>query len=226
MRLEKTEAIKLRKLGKSYNEITKLLKVPKSTLSYWLRDIVLSKKAKSRIRDRVYEKSVKALLRRNKEQTAVAEKKAKNIHDKAVSEVKKLKQNNLFLVGISLYWGEGYKRGAEGSVWKCVDFTNSDPSMIKMMMRFFREICKVEEDKMRVQIILHKNLSSIRAVEYWSSVTKIKKSQFMKVSRSLSSASGKKRKNILKYGTVHVRVYDMELFHKIVGWIDGLKKQV
>jgi len=44
MKVEKINAIKLRKLGKSYNEISKSLKIPKSTLSYWLRDIVLSKK--------------------------------------------------------------------------------------------------------------------------------------------------------------------------------------
>ncbi|OGH79439.1 MAG: hypothetical protein A2469_04820 [Candidatus Magasanikbacteria bacterium RIFOXYC2_FULL_40_16] len=226
MKVEKINAIKLRKLGKSYNEISKSLKIPKSTLSYWLRDIVLSKKAKTRIENRVYEKSVKALIRRNKEQTVFAKERAKEIREKAAKEVKKIRENDLFLVGISLYWGEGYKKGAEGSIWKCVDFTNSDSTMVMMMMRFFREICKVEEDKMRVQVILHRNLSGNKAVEYWSRVTGIKKDQFMKVSRSLSSASKGKSKNILKYGTIHLRVYNTKLFYKLIGWIDGLKKQI
>ena len=41
---KKEEAIKLRKQGFSYNEIKNKLGVPKSTLSGWFRDILLTKK--------------------------------------------------------------------------------------------------------------------------------------------------------------------------------------
>ena len=51
------------------------------------------------------------------------------------------------------------------------------------------------------------------------------KKQFIKTFCVISSASRGKSKNVLEYGTVHIRVYDVELFYKIIGWIDGLKKQ-
>ena len=44
MRLDKNQALKLRLLGKSYNEINKALGVPKATLSDWFADLQLSKK--------------------------------------------------------------------------------------------------------------------------------------------------------------------------------------
>jgi len=41
MRKEKNAAIQLRKEGKSYSEVSKILCIPKSTLSYWFKDIIL-----------------------------------------------------------------------------------------------------------------------------------------------------------------------------------------
>ncbi len=48
MHNNKEKAIQLRKLGKSYNEITKALNVPKSTLSTWLKDIIIPAKIKEK----------------------------------------------------------------------------------------------------------------------------------------------------------------------------------
>ncbi|PIR44325.1 hypothetical protein COV23_00570 [Candidatus Wolfebacteria bacterium CG10_big_fil_rev_8_21_14_0_10_31_9] len=47
----KNKAIKLRKSGKTFSEINKILKVDisKSTMSYWFKGIIFSKKQKERI---------------------------------------------------------------------------------------------------------------------------------------------------------------------------------
>ena len=225
MENKKDQAIKLRQSGKSYSEIGWLLGIQKSTLSYWLRNVYLSPQAVNRLKKRVYEKSIKALIRRNKAQTVEAGKRALIIRKQSSDEIKNLTKNNLFLIGIALYWGEGYKKGAEGRGWKCVNFTNSDPKMIQLMMRFFREVCHAEEAKFRVQIMIHKKTQTEKALKFWSKITAIDKKQFIKTSYSISSSSRGKRKNILEYGTVHIRVYDVKLFYRIIGWIDGLKKQ-
>lgn len=222
---KKEQAINLRKEGRSYNEIGKKIGLSKSTLSYWLHNVSLSEKAKNRLNKRVYEKSVKALIKRNKAQTFEAEKRSKLIYKTACLQVKKIDKKQLFLIGTALYWGEGYKKGADGSSWKCVDFTNSDCDMVKVMMRFFREICLVNEKQFRIQVMVHKKEQVKEAVKYWSKITGVNKEQFIKTSYSVSSASKGKIKNILNYGTVHVRVYDVKLFYKIIGWIDGLKIQ-
>lgn len=54
MRKDKQEAIRLRiEKGLSYNEIRETIKIPKSTLSLWLKDIILTPEQKERIAEKV-----------------------------------------------------------------------------------------------------------------------------------------------------------------------------
>lgn len=226
MREEKNRAIVLRKEGKSYSQIQETLHIAKSTLSYWLRGISLSNEAQQKIAKRASVTSTRALIERNKEQTAIAAERALLIREEAKEEVVGYMSDPLFIAGVSLYWAEGYKRGASGSKWKCVDFTNADPEMVRVMMGFFRKFCSVEESRFKVQLIAHPNVDMQASVEYWSSLTGVPESQFIKTCTSLSIRSGQKRANSLTYGTVHIRVYDVKLFFRIIGWIDGLKMQL
>jgi len=227
MRKDKASAIELRKQGFSYNEISAKLKIPKSTLSCWLSNIELSRKAKDRLSARVHEGSLAGLLKRNKNQTILAKQRADEIRRIAKIEALKLLSNKLFLTGTSLYWAEGYKKGAHGSKWKAVDFANSDPDLIRIMMKFFRKICKVEDSKIKIQLIAHKNVDIKKAIQLWSNLTKIPKSQFIKTCCAVSIYSKSKRnKNSLTHGTVHIRINDVKLFFRIIGWIDGLKSKI
>jgi len=227
MKKEKVQAIQLRKQGLSYNEIGAKLKISKSTLSYWLSEIELSQKAKSRLSARVYVGSIVGLIRRNKNQTALAQERANKIRTEARKESLSLMYDPLFLTGISLYWAEGYKKGAAGSKWKSIDFANSDPEMIKVIMKFFRKFLKIDDSKIKIQLMAHRNVDIDKAVEFWSKLTKIPTSQFIKTYATASKSSKNKRKpNSLTFGTVHIRINDVKLFFRIIGWIDGLKSKI
>jgi hypothetical protein len=224
MRKDKNEAILLRKEGRSYKQIQETLGVAKSTLSLWLKDIELSEAAKQKIARRVHDTSIKALVTRNKQQTVLAKERAKRIQKEAIREAISLQKDPLFLIGVSLYWAEGYKRGANGSKWKCVDFTNSDPEMVKVMMGFFRKFCKVSDDRIRIQLIAHPNIDIGQAVAFWSELTLIPGNQFIRTYCKISRASQGKRPAItLTHGTVHIRIHDVQLFFRIIGWIKGLR---
>jgi hypothetical protein len=227
MRKDKIQVIELREKGLSYNEISKKLGIPKSTLSYWLSKLEISKEAKKRLADRVHIGSLNGLIKRNKNQTVLARERAEKILSLAKKEVAGLIGNKLFLIGISLYWAEGYKKGAYGSKWKAVDFANSDPELVKIILKFFRKICKVDDDKIKVQLIAHKNVDINKAVNFWSNITKLSKNQFIKTYCSPSSLSKNSRKfNSLTHGTVHIRINDVKLFFRIIGWIEGLKLNI
>ena len=227
MRQDKSVAIKLRKAGNSYNQISKKLDIPKSTLSYWLSDLKISTEAKSKISARSNATSTAALIKRNKMQTVLAKERSADIRKAAKKESYELMSSPLFLTGISLYWAEGYKKGAEGSKWKSVDFANSDPEMIEVIMKFFRKFLVQDDSKIKVQIMVHKNIDIDKAVRFWSKLTKLAKGQFIKSSIAISKASKNKRNpNSLTYGTVHIRINDVKLFFRIIGWIDGLKEKI
>ena len=225
MRKEKTKAIELRKKGNSYAQIGKILNVSKSTLSSWLSEIKLSKDAQNILDKRSYKKSTDALIKRNKQQTVVALERAIVIRNNAKREFGKMVGNKLFLTGVNLYWAEGYKKGANGSKWKSVDFANSDPEMILLMMKFFQQICKIPIEKIRAQVIAHENVEIVESVNYWHGITKISKDRFIKtIVPSIRKSNNKRKNSNLTHGTLHIRINDVSFFFKMIGWIDGLKE--
>jgi hypothetical protein len=121
------------------------------------------------------------------------------------------------LIGISLYVAEG----AKGD--KSVDFANSDPKLIVFMMGWFREFCKVSEEKFRGAIWIHDNLDKHKTKKYWSKITKIPPRQFNKAYVVKDKTNSKKiRKNKHKCGVFSIRIYSVKLQRKILGWVSGI----
>lgn len=210
---KKLEAIALRKEGLSYKEINQEIHVSRSTLSHWLKDIPLSIKQKKRLYDRkllgAYRGAKNRQLRRIKT--------TKITFDKAKKEFLRLYKNPLFLAGLLLYWAEGDKHKGE-----MVKFTNSDSSMIALMMKWFREICRVSEDKFRIGLHMHNLYIKSDLKTFWSAVTGVPTTQFHKI--YIKKTSLRFRRNILYNGTCSIRIYDVSLFRKIIGWKEALLK--
>ena len=116
---KKIRAINLRKLGKSYSEIRKKVKVSKGTLSLWLRDIKLTPEQEKRLYVEKRQRNAYKLAKFNQKKRV---KRIKQINNEAKKEFKFFIKNSLFLPGLMLYWAEGDK-SEKGEV---VKFTNSD----------------------------------------------------------------------------------------------------
>ncbi len=230
MRQDKNKALKLRLEGKSYNEINKILGIPKATLSGWFTRLELSDKANNRISKRVSEKSLKGLIERNKSQTHLAEQRARATRETAKREITKLSKRELFLLGVSIYWTEGYKKpivqNGKIKTFHSVSITNSDPNLIKMFTKFLIDICKVPEEKITANLRIYKHQNENYLLEFWSKTTNIPYSRIKKFYYGVSESNlDKKPFNTLPYGTIQIRVNNTELYHKIMGWIDGLSQQ-
>jgi hypothetical protein len=231
MRNDKNKALKLRLQGKSYNEITKTLGVPKSTLSEWFTNLVLSKEASERLKTRAYHGSVTALVKRNKLQTHLAKQRAFSVRNNALKEIGQISKRDLFILGIGLYWAEGYKRpiiknGVERS-YHPVSLSNSDPKLVMVFLKFLREICKIDESKITAGLRIYQHHNPEYLLNFWSELTKIPKGKFQKFYYGISKSSlGKRPFNVLPYGTIQIRIANTELYHNIMGWIDGLAKMV
>lgn len=228
---EKEQAKKLRFQGGSYGEIGKSLDISKSTLHGWLHGLEISDKAKRRIQDRVYEKSVKALIRRNKRQTAVARDRARKNRQLGASKIKSLTRKDLLTTGAALYWAEGYKKTVVKNGRKVthhvVSLTNSDPDLIKLFLKFLREYCGVPNNRIKttVRAFQHHNREELRA--YWQEVTSVEPKN-LTVRHYAESISSRRRRpyNRLPYGVAQITVGSTNLFHQIMGYIEGLRKLV
>lgn len=228
MRNDKQKAFTLRLSGKSYREISSSLGIPKSTLSSWFSNVQLSEKVRNTINAKGREKSIRLLLDRNKKQTELAVKRNYDIRKKYARDIGQVSDRELLLTGVALYWAEGHKKlfiknGREITSHP-VSLTNSDPALIKVFLRFIREICNVEESRIKASIRMFEHQNEGHVFNYWHSITGIKKENFGKVYVGVSrSSQGKRPYNRLPYGTIQIRVADTKLFHQIIGWIEGLK---
>lgn len=230
MREDKNGAFKLRLSGRSYNEITKLLGIPKSTLSGWFRHLELSERARERIQRRVYAASLRGFLKRNKNQTHLAIQKMRSIRIESQRQIASLTQNELKFIGIALYWAEGYKRpivrNGRELTHHPVTLTNSDPELVMIFLRFLREVCDVLDEKITADIRIYEHMNERELLNFWQKVTALPRENFRKIYYGVSKSSlGKRPFNRLPHGTIQVRVNNTNLFHKIMGWIEGLALQ-
>lgn len=214
---EKIKAIKLRKMGESYGEILKKINVAKGTLSVWLRDIKLTPEQKKRLYETLRRKNA---YKGAKVQQEKRIKRTKEIVARAKKEARNLVKNPLFLAGLMLYWAEGTKSDTREKV----SFSNSDPAMIKFMMKWFRKICKVSEERFRIGLHIH-TLHCRKDVEnYWSKITNIPMEQFHKT--QIKPTSLRHRKNKLYNGTCAITICNKDLFRNIKGWRLGFLKKM
>ncbi|MDQ1299885.1 MAG: hypothetical protein QG636_553 [Patescibacteria group bacterium] len=198
------------------NEIASALNVSKASVSLWVRDVPLSKTQRGKLNARGF--SVDAIEKRRINRIENTRQRHRKIIDSAKERIPVLTQNQLFLVGVALYWGEGGKT-AKGMA----RIANADPAVIKFMMRFFREICEVPEERFRGHVHTFSHLNAKRAEEYWSEVSGITVRQFYKTYSKPSIAS-KGKKDSLPFGTFQIYVCDTELFLRISGWIERLSE--
>jgi len=218
----KNKAIQLRNQGKSYNEINRILHIPKSTLSTWLKTIPFSVRIKDKNVQRSKAVWAKNIVEFNKRRSEKYQKDTKHLIKKFAENVPPISNQNLFFIGLALFWAEGGKR----EKWN-VRFVNSDPQMIQATMRFFREVCGVSDEKFTLRIHLYPNIQEKVAKSYWLKITKLQEDQFRKSQVQISGSSkGKRPINRLPYGTLHINIGDAHLNKKIKGWLLGLGRQI
>jgi transposase-like protein len=211
--IEKAHAIRLRQAGYSISEISRRVGVAKSSISLWVRDIQLTQGQQDALSSSPF--SSRAIEKRRQSRIANEKKKRNMVIASAAEEVKPLTHKELWLVGIMLYWAEG------GKTQRMVRFSNGDPEMIKIMMRFFRIVCKVPEEKFRGYIHIHPHLDANAAENYWSVIADIPIAQFFKTYTKQNKSSQNKR-DTLPFGVMDIYVMDTKLFLQIQGWAKGI----
>lgn len=214
---EKLKAQELRKQGLSYGEILLQVNVSKDTISRWCRDIVLTQNQKKRLlENKQYGQRIGSqVAAENKRQKRLL--RTQEIFEKSKNQLGELTRRDRFLAGIAFYSGEGNKTDGKGG------FANSDPKIIKFMMRWFKEFCKVPLSRFRGAIWIHEGLNADEAKKYWSKLTGIPESQFFKTYIAENKTKSKKiRKKIHQYGVFSINFSDSDKQRQIIGWISAL----
>lgn len=211
------KAVSLRKKGFSYNEIRKIVSVGSGTISRWCCDVKLTEKQKNRIKD----KQRNTPLIKNLIETAVRNKKQDRCWANKASNKIKMDKEALLIAGSMLYWAEGYNSRMNQSAV----FTNTDSDMIKIMIRFLRELLLVDNSKMKVMIRIGEKGDVKKAEDYWSKVTGISLDRFQRP-ELLKLKKDSKSLEKCPNGICRISVYDVTVRRKIHNLINLIKEKM
>lgn len=162
-----------RQRGKTYSEIRRAFRIPKSTLSYWLsKDFAHLYTTERRLEHlkRIRPIALEAIRSR-------IEKEKIELRDRTQEEIKKYPLQNIGLqksMLAMLYWAEGTKKIN-------FKFTNTDPDLMRIFIRLLRNCYSLEEKRFRVGLHIH-HYHQVKTVKnFWSQLLNIPLNQFHKV---------------------------------------------
>lgn len=219
----KEKVITLRKSGHTYSEILKVVPVAKSTVSEWLKDVGIAKSQRQAFTEKKRLASLSGGKARREQRIKIFNK----IVGEAEQEIGKMTKRELWLIGTALYWAEGDKE-KEYNPGVGIKFSNSDPKMICLFLRWLTDICNVKSEEIVVELYIHTlyNKEYQRFKDYWSKRTGFPLEKFDKVYFKKGDVKTKRR-NVgeLYNGLLRVRVCgSSSLNRKITGWVKGINK--
>jgi len=124
-------------------------------------------------------------------------------------------ERELLIAGLMLYYGEGAKTGTT------VDFANSDPRLLKVFLKFLKDICGVDSKKLRLYLYCFSNQDSTSLIRFWCSQLGVEQGQFTK---PYVRSTPNKGKRTMANGVLHIRYSDKRLLEKILSLGDELMK--
>ncbi|MEY2420867.1 MAG: hypothetical protein QOI95_934 [Acidimicrobiaceae bacterium] len=208
---EQNQARDLRAQGWTYKEICDQLRVAKSSVSLWCRDVpvdaeVWARKVRESRRFGARTRANSLALRRQHE--------IDQLRVLGRERIGRLSTEAFFVAGVALYAGEGSK--TDGAV----KFANSDPRMILFFITWLRCFFDVDESRLRLWLYLHEGLDLDAAISFWSELTEIPTAQFGKPYRATPDPSIRRSKHPMGCPSV---AYACSRTHRaVMGLVDAL----
>jgi hypothetical protein len=198
----KEKVLKMRLSGMSYSQIRAVVKVSKSTLSLWLKDMSLSPERIRELRDF-------SAVRIEKCRNTKAKKKQDRlatVFKKVSIDIGKLSDREIFLCGLFLYWGEGTKTSESVTA-----LTNTNPSMIKFFINWYG-VLGVEKSRLKFRLQLYADMDIQEETLFWASSLDIPLVQFSKPHMKKSNLIDRTYKVGFGHGTCTVSFNNNEMY--------------
>jgi len=170
----KPNAIEMRERGLSIREIERLLKIPRSTLSGWFKNIKLTEIQKERL-NKNWLKALntarkKAIIWHNlQKETRMLE--AKNEASKILNNINHKDMVLLEIALAMLYLGEGSKKNL-------TSLGNTNPLILKFFIKSIKVLYGIHKSEIKCNLHLRSDQNKQRMIEYWSKELNISKSSF------------------------------------------------
>ncbi|MBV9207798.1 MAG: hypothetical protein JO037_20890 [Actinobacteria bacterium] len=209
----------LRAQDLDYEEIAAALRVAKSSVSLWVRDMprparlsyaeCRKRSAEGARRYWEAERPAREAIRTAARATAAA-------------EIGHLTNRELLIAGAIAYWCEGAK-SKPYRLSERVSFINSDPGLILLFLRFL-DMAGIPRDRLRYRIHIHEGAEVEAVTRYWAELVMAAARQFQRPNLKRGNPRTHRRNIGADYrGCLEVRVYQgCKFYRQIEGWAAGI----
>lgn len=214
----------LRMEGFSLHQIQEMTSIPISTIAMWVATINLSEEQQNKLKKRAQEALQRGRVKAQEKKKEEAKAMQEILISKGKNEVRELNFRDTFLIGVALYWAEGFKNKHEHRLGFC----NSDPNMIRFYLNWLEKSLKINKSDMVLRLTINDSYKdkTQEIQKYWSEITKIPLHQFTKpfYQHTLwrKQYTNKNYKGVLR---IHVK-NSLTLLLKMKGWIIGLTENL
>ncbi len=212
----KQRAIELRLKGYSFPAIEEKLNVKRSTLSGWLKNVILPARIKKIIDDRNKDNLISARELARKTNLAIGKAKRDKIRGDVLAAYSKLelKQPAKEALLAMLYLGEGCKRQS------LIGLGNSNSKIIGLFVQLLKDVYNISSAEMTCYLYLRADQNPETEKRYWSKVLSIPLERFRKPQLDKRTSGKKTWKDY--HGVCAVYCYNANLEKRLTSWQEVL----
>lgn len=217
---KKLLARQLRRGGQSIKSIAKELEVSQGSVSLWCRDIILTDEQLRLLERNARDPNYGKRLQNSLKQRGIRTEKTERLKREGIHEVGTLTKRELLLVGIALYWAEGYKKDSQ------VGLGSSDPKMMKLYTKWLKDCFGYSTDDLLFRVTVNQSheYRIDKIVQYWADIFRINTSNFQKSFYQKAKWQKSYEHPEEYFGVLRIRVRkSSDFLRKIHGYIEGLK---
>ena len=195
-----------------------VVRVSKSTLSLWLRDLPLTREEHDQLASNIAQGrrtrgAANRARRAAREAAAIAA---------AAAQVPSIAESELFVAGVAAYWCEG----AKTKPWRTdvqVQFINSDPGLIQLFLRWL-ELVGIEQERITYRVAMHPTTDEFEARVFWSRVAGAPIERFYRTTLKKPNPNSRRKNYGDDYhGCLVITVRrSTDLYRQIAGWWAGI----
>lgn len=215
----RAKARELREQGLDYKSIATDLGVSKSSVSLWVRDLPRPDRLSDEEREKRYREAMATYWTAERARRMAAR---NAIREASKNDIGTPSDRDLLVAGAIAYWCEGAKTKPHRTCNR-VCFTNSDPNLIGLFLRFL-DLIGVARDRLIFRVSIHETADVLAAQNFWLSVTQADPDQFRRPSikrhnpKSVRLNTGETYRGCLKIDVCR----SIDLYTQIEGWFDAL----
>ena len=197
----------------SYSEIQKKFAIPKSTLSYWLKDMPLSKERISYLRAKGRKNAEPRIEEFRNSMRLKKEKEDHRVYKKYIKEFEKIadSENIFFIAGLMIYLGEGNKKNKNR-----VNIANTDVETINFFLKWIVHFLDVSKKDIRIQLHLYEDMKIEKEQDFWIKELGVPLKQFYKTQIRKLKKGSFSYKDSFGHGTCSVYILNTHVKREIM----------